>query len=144
LNKVVLHTAIDLLSRREHSIKELHNKLRLKDYVEEDINNVISYLLERDYLSEQRFTESVFRSRVNKGYGQQYIENELRQKGIMSSMISDVANELSVDWYQQALNTYSKKFNNTDIRDQKDKAKRIRFLQYRGFSLDEIYAVLNE
>jgi len=144
LDKAVLHTAIDLLSRREHSVKELVHKLRQKAYQEDETYAVIDYLIKQNYLSEQRFTESVFRSRCNKGYGQQYIENELRQKGIKQELINKIAIELSVDWYQLAHQAYSKKFNDSKICDQKDKAKRIRFLQYRGFSMDEIFSVIND
>ncbi|WP_206483813.1 regulatory protein RecX [Thalassotalea sp. G2M2-11] len=143
LNKALLHKAIDLLSRREHSIVELTNKLRQREYQADDIDTVISFLLDNDYLSEQRFAESVFRSRINKGYGRRYIETELQQKGVNSSIIALAEEQTDIDWYHQARQSYLKKFNGSDIKDQKDKAKRIRFLQYRGFSTDEIFSVLN-
>jgi len=124
-------------------VKELQQKLMQREFLLEDISPVIDYLLEEDYLSEQRYTESMFRIRVNKGYGKRYIENELSQKGISRSEIS-LANEAqSIDWYLQAELAYTKKFGQKDIFDQKDKAKRIRFLQYRGFSTDEIMTVVN-
>ncbi len=143
MDKALLHSAIDLLSRREHSIAELTNKLRQRSYQTDDIEQVITFLQENNYLSEQRFAESVFRSRINKGYGKRYIVAELQQKGVASHVISEAEEQAEVDWYQQAEQCYRKKFANSKIEDQKDKAKRIRFLQYRGFSTDEIFAVLN-
>jgi len=143
LNKAILHKSIDLLSRREHSIQELQQKLLQREFLLEDISPVIDYLLEEDYLNEQRYTESMFRLRVNKGYGKRYIENELSQKGINSSQISSANEVQSIDWYLQAELAYSKKFGQKEIIGQKDKVKRIRFLQYRGFSTDEIMTVVN-
>jgi regulatory protein len=59
-----------------------------------------------------------------------------------------------IDWYLQAELAYNKRFGiNTYIADsgngtldrkaeEKEQAKKIRFLQYRGFSIDEIMAVI--
>ncbi|GLX79637.1 regulatory protein RecX [Thalassotalea insulae] len=143
MNKTILHTAIDLLSRREHSVKEIVNKLRQRAYAQEEIEQVIEYLLSNNYLCEQRFAESVFRSRINKGYGKRYIENELKQKGLASALISETEEHAAIDWYELAQQSYHKKFGSSAIKDEKDKAKRIRFLQYRGFSTDEIFAAIN-
>ena len=138
MNKAILHTAVDLLSRREHSIKELKNKLLLRDYPPEDFDEIIDYLLEKNYLSNERFADSVIRQRINKGYGWRFIENELKQKGLDSETIMLAKQELSIDWYHQAETAYHKRLNHSAVIDNKDKAKRIRFLQYRGFSSDEI------
>ncbi|WP_286235042.1 regulatory protein RecX [Thalassotalea sediminis] len=144
MNKDILHTGIDLLSRREHSVKELKQKFLQRGYASEDFSDVIEFLVANQYLSEQRFTESVFRNRINKGYGAKYIEQELMQKGIDSTMINNVAEEMSVDWQEVATRVYDKKFGTTPITDDKNKAKRIRFLQYRGFASQEIFSLINE
>lgn len=143
LNKTVLHKGIDLLSRREHSVKELSNKLRIREYQEDEITEVLNFLVQEDYLNELRYTDSVYRTRKNKGYGKLYIENELSQKGIKQSMIAEVSDDLDIDWYQHAESVYQKRYKNIEIVDQKEKAKRIRFMQYRGFSSDEIFTVLD-
>ncbi|GAA5130358.1 regulatory protein RecX [Thalassotalea piscium] len=142
MNKTILHTAVDLLSRREHSIKELKNKLLLRDYPAEDFDEVINYLLEKNYLSNERFADSLIRQRINKGYGWRFIENELKQKGLDTSVILLAKEEHQVDWYELADSAYSKRFGCSPIESNKEKAKRIRFLQYRGFSNDEIITVL--
>jgi len=142
LNKAILHKGIDLLSRREHSVQELQNKLRIREFQEDEIAEVIDYLVSKDYLSEARFADSLYRTRMNKGYGKRFIENELAQKGIDQTEIKVAAENLEINWYQQAEQVYQKRFNNSEIIDQKDKEKRIRFMQYRGFSTDEIFTVL--
>lgn len=143
MNKEILHSAIGLLSRREHSINELTKKLKVKQYPLDDIAPVIEFLIENDYLSNIRFAESVIRNKVSRGYGWQYIKQELQQKGVTSDIYLSVLEEQSIDWYLQAQLAYEKRFGASEIIDQKDKAKRLRFLQYRGFSFDECLAALN-
>ena len=143
MKKEVLHSAIGLLSRREHSTKELMQKLSIRDFATDDIVPVIDYLLENDYLSHERFADCMFRSRVGKGYGWRYIENELSQKGVERSIIETLNENHQIDWYLQAELAYNKRyFANTNL-DQKDKAKRVRFLQYRGFTTDQIMSAIN-
>ena len=142
MNKTILHTAINLLSRREHSHKELIQKLLLRKFELEEINTVIDFLVDENYLSNERFAESVFRTRVSKGYGWLYIKNELSQKGVSSKIISQLKNNQQIDWYLQAELAYNKRFGTAAIIDQKDKAKRARFLQSRGFTSDEIFSIL--
>jgi len=142
LKNEILQRAVDLLSRREHSAKELANKLSVKGFSFDDIAPVIEYLQGKNYQSDERFSDSVLRSRMAKGYGWRYIQNELSQKGVSSSVIGDVLKNHQIDWYLQAELAYNKRFGETEFKDQKDKAKRIRFLQYRGFSTDEIMAAM--
>jgi len=142
LNKAILHKSIDLLSRREHSVQELQNKLRLREFQHDEITEVIDYLLVEDYLSELRFADCIYRARISKGYGKRFIVNELAQKGVNQTDIASAAENVEVDWYHQAEEVYNKRFKNIAIIDQKDKAKRIRFMQHRGFSSDELFAVM--
>jgi len=142
MNKEILHRAIALLSRREHSATELSNKLCQRGYEYDEVNPVILSLIEQDYISDERYADCVLRSRVNKGYGWRFVQNELSQKGVSSSIAQKVVKNHQIDWYLQAELAYNKRFGNSQIEDQKDKAKRIRFLQYRGFSNDEIMAAI--
>jgi regulatory protein len=142
-NEVILHTANDLLSRREHSRKELQQKLSLRDYSSDEIAAVLDYLKAEDYLSEERCAESVFRSRVTKGYGWHYIKNELAQTGVAGEFVQKLPRNYQIDWYLQAELAYNKRFGASLIKDQKDKAKRVRFMQQRGFSIDEIMTLLH-
>lgn len=142
MNKEVLHKAIDLLSRREHAVAELENKLKSKSFEYSDILEVIRFLLEKDYVSDRRYTETMIRSRTGKGYGWRYIKQELSHKGVTSALISEVVEELEIDWYAIAADAYQRKFSGKPIKDHKDKAKRIRFMQYRGFTSDIIFSVI--
>ncbi|WNC69440.1 regulatory protein RecX [Thalassotalea nanhaiensis] len=142
IKKDVKKSAYSLLARREHSQKELMQKLQLREFDAADIQVVLDALAEQDIQSDLRFGESMLRLRVAKGYGWIYIAAELKQKGLTSDIIAAVYASQQVDWFLQAEIAYEKRFNSTEITDAKDKAKRVRFLQYRGYSFEQINAVL--
>lgn len=143
IKKDVKKAAYSLLARREHSQKELSQKLRQREFALEDIAPVLQALEQHDIQSELRYGESQFRQRLSKGYGWTFIAAELKQKGLTSDIIAAVYQNQEVDWFYQAQIAYEKRFGDTDIVDQKDKAKRIRFLQYRGYSFEQISAAMN-
>ena len=144
--QTALHCGVGLLARREHSEFELRQKLSIREFAPDDIEGAIERLFEKDYLSDTRFAASTCRYRVNRGFGWRYIANELNQKGVCVLIIQKLQNNCEIDWYLQAELAYNKRFSNRGVNDlqavQKEKAKRIRFLQYRGFSTDEIFSVL--
>ncbi len=48
-----------------------------------------------------------------------------------------------IDWYELLQQLYSRRYRDIEPADQKERAKRMRFLQYRGFSFDLIRQVLS-
>ena len=162
MKKEILHRAINLLSRREHSHKELHQKLLNKDFSSDDILPVLADLCSKDYLSDERFAASLLRMRVDRGFGWLAIKSELNSKGVGATIINELSKNDEIDWYLQAELAYNKRFSTpliwcssfeeADSRSLKDKtyrlaikekAKRMRFLQYRGFTSDQIIRVLH-
>lgn len=146
--QTALHCGVGLLARREHSEYELRRKLNIREFPTDEIESAIERLLEKDYLSDTRFAQSTCRYRANRGYGWRYIANELKQKGVSSTIIQQLQKNCEIDWYLQAELAYNKRFGERSSVDspetQKEQAKKIRFLQYRGFSTDEIIAVVND
>lgn len=146
--QTALQCGVGLLSRREHSEVELRQKLNSREYLAQDIESAIEILLDKNYLSDTRFAQSTCRHRVNRGYGWRYIANELKQKGVCSTIIQQLQKNCEIDWYLQAELAYNKRFGESRVEapqmNQKEQAKRIRFLQYRGFSSDEIFTIVND
>ncbi|WP_211829164.1 regulatory protein RecX [Kistimonas asteriae] len=135
--------AMDLLSRREHSRKELWQKLRNRAETPEMLEVVLGTLEADRLLSDERFAESFVRSRVSRGLGPTRIKQELLQKGIAADLVSMQLEAFDEDWLQQAQDVNVKKFGTTPVKDPKEKAKRVRYLQYRGFHIDTILAVVD-
>lgn len=131
-------TAMYLLSRRDHGIHELQQKLSAKEYSSEDIEIAMKFCSEHGYLDDFRYAKSLVRQHIAKGHGKLRIVQALRYKRVSDSDIDSAFSEEEVDWYQLAKTVAVKKFNNEKAQDQKAYAKQVRFLQYRGFDFEQI------
>jgi regulatory protein len=137
------NSAIYSLAMREHSRYELTNKLLKKDFSEGvDLEKLLDGLEDSDYLSDRRFAESYIRSRVGQGKGRLRILNELKQRGVSTSIISNAMQESGVNWFDLVSCVREKKFGENIPVDYKEKTKQMRFLSGRGFDSEMIrYAV---
>ncbi len=137
VNPVDVRTkAMDLLARREHSRRELKQKL-LKRFGDGDlIDQQLDLLAEENLQSDARYAESFLRQRINRGYGPNRIRQEMRLKGISDTEMNAAMQEESPDWRALAVATFERKFGALPAQDLKEKARRIRFMEYRGFSRD--------
>ena len=124
--------AMKMLMRREHSKLELFQKLQVKGFDVETINGSISKLVKKNYQSDERFAEDFILMRFNQGKGPVRIATELKMKGINTFDLS------AFDWFELAKEIRQKKFGNQLSLDYKETAKQKRFLQSRGFNLDQI------
>jgi len=136
--------AVRLLSRREHSACELQQKLLQRGFEGVEIKQALDALEQGGWLSDQRFAETYVRMRQQKGFGPVRIAMELRERGVEDATIEQAVASSEVDWQTSLSEQYEKKFRNKTITDYADKAKRIRFLQYRGFSLQDIYRCIGD
>lgn len=130
--------AINLLSRREYSRHELYQKLIARTPSETYLLQLLDQLAQAGYQSDQRFTESFIRSRINRGLGQMRIERELKEKGIEQDLIEQ-GFTVEIDWFELAYECGLRKFRSLDLNDYKEKQKAFRYLAYRGFSMDQIH-----
>lgn len=132
---------MNILARRENSRKEVRDKLLKKfDPDAELLNAVLDKLVADDLLSDQRFSEAFVRWRVGKGQGPVRIRMELRERGVDGDV---VLRGCGVDWFALATKVAHKRFGESPAVDLKQRARRMRFLQYRGFSSEQIRAALN-
>lgn len=123
---------LKMLMRREHSRLELFQKLQTKGFDVDVVNNSISKLVEQNYQSDDRFSEEFIQMRFNQGKGPVKIASELKMRGVNTF-------DLSVfDWFQLAKEIRQRKFGDLSSLDFKETAKQKRFLQSRGFNIDQI------
>ena len=130
--------ALDLLSRREHSVLELSRKLRSKGAEEGWIDPLLERLVEEGWLSETRFAESFTRSRVAKGVGPYRIRRELQERGVAEYDIEQAIASFAADWERIAIMVKEKKFGTEPAEEFRERARQQRFLQYRGFTHEQI------
>ena len=134
--------ALDLLSRRDHSVHELSEKLRRQapDVDQDLLDQITSQLIELGYLSEQRYVEMLIRSRSVKGQGPARVRQELQLQRVDSELVSLSLEACEIDWFELARQVRERRFGLDDPGDdQKLRAKQQRFLYSRGFSSDQIH-----
>ena len=134
----IYHQAIRYLSYREYAIDELRLKLHKKFDSEREITQVIDRLLHEDLLCEHRYAESYIRARVNKGFGPLHIFRELLNRGIKKNIVDKALNESEIVWADEIFKVWNKKYKHLPVDDPQDKMLQWRFLQYRGFSHEQI------
>jgi regulatory protein len=94
---------MDLLARREHSLRELHNKLtkRFGDLplIHDLIHEETGRLRDERLQSDERFAEAYLHSRARRLYGPVRIKLELRERGISDTVIAATLKASDIDWH---------------------------------------------
>lgn len=135
---------MDLLARREHARGELAKKLTRKfSGLEELVETEIDKLANEGLQSDDRLAESFIRARAGRGQGPIKIRAELRGRGVPDETINLAMEAAEIDWFDVAAAAGRKKFGDAAPRDAKEKAKRSRFLQQRGFTFDQISSIFD-
>lgn len=135
--------AIEILARREHSVLELREKLLAREFPSDEVEQTLSALTADGLLSEQRFIDSFLASYTRRGHGPLWLRAELERRGIASAEIAaalasqEIAGQ-PVDWPAQARTVREKRFGPAQPLDYKERARQSRFLQYRGFSSEQV------
>ena len=135
--------AMDFLARREYGQHELIDKLSNKGFQRDVAESAVRTLTDEGLQSDQRFAESFVQSRVSQGKGPVRIRQDLSHRGIHSSAIELALEESGADWYALAREIRQKKFGRGSPGEFREKARQMRFLQYRGFEPDHIQAAFS-
>jgi regulatory protein len=133
---------MDLLARREHSLAELRTKLLAREFDADEVDEVIIRLSAEGLVSDERFAEAFVSSRVRKGQGPNRIRLELERRGVPGEFITICLSRGDIDWDTLARSVRTKKFGSGRIGDYREWARQAKFLQYRGFTSDQISNVL--
>lgn len=144
-NKVI-NSALNLLSYRQRSIKEMYTRLIQKGYDEEYVINAIEYCKERNYLDDKMYAESFIRDKTNlNGYGSIRIRFDLLSKGISKDIVDEVLNIDFAEEYSRAHELAQKRIKSYR-NDEKNAIyqKLGGFLQRKGYSYDVVSKVLKE
>ena len=132
--------ALRYLSAREHSRQELAQKLARHADEGEDIEGVLDWLRANNFLSDERFAESLANRRAAR-FGSSRILAELQRHGLGDAAVAELCEELTASEHERAWQVWQKKFA-APAADAADAARQMRFLQQRGFSHEAIKAVM--
>ncbi|MFY9315261.1 MAG: regulatory protein RecX [Burkholderiales bacterium] len=131
--------ALRLLARREHTRQELEGKLQPHAGSSEQLQSLISGLMQKNQLSEERYAEERAR-RLSRKYGAARIRQDLKAKGVPEELVARFSSP--EDELQKAKSILERKYR-TPAATREEKAKRMRFLQSRGFSSAVIFTLLS-
>jgi len=130
--------ALRLLVRREHSRAELARKLAPHAESSEALATLLDLLLSKKHQSDERFAEE--RARVlSRKFGAARIRQDLRARGVADEVIQRVSSDGELERARQIL---ERKYR-APAATREERAKRMRFLQGRGFSYEIITRLLS-
>jgi regulatory protein len=138
----LMTASIALLARREHSRAELEARLARRCDDHQLIQKTIERLQEQGLQSDERFCEQFVRYRIGQGKGPFVIRSDLRQKGLSDELITKHLNFDDAYWSEQSERVYQKKFGSRSVGDDRDRAKRLRFMVSRGFPAHLVYPLI--
>lgn len=134
--------AMDYLARREYGQAELKKKLATAGFTRDASERAVDQLTADGLQDDRRFAGSFVQARISKGKGPRHIQSELSQRGIDAGIINEALEESGTSWRELARKVREKKFGAALPADFREKARQLRFLQYRGFGPDEIQAAV--
>ena len=130
--------AVRLLARREHSRAELERKLAARGAPGELVDEVLESLAARRLQSDERYAEALVTSRVDRGQGPVRIRRELAERGVAAGLIDAALEGIDADWAQLARDTRQRRFGGEAPAEWNERVRQARFLEYRGFTSEQI------
>jgi regulatory protein len=128
-------TALGMLSRREHSRRDLKRKLTSRGIDADAADDAIEQLQRDSYQSDERFAEALVRHRAGSGHGPRYILSELGSHGIAAALVRPLLEEHDWDAIATAL-VLRKKASGVDP--ETLRRRLLGMLQRRGFEGDSV------
>ena len=137
--------ALQLLGRRELSVRQLRERLRDRDHSPEDVERAVALLLENRALDDARVAAAYVRTALAvKGRGRLRIRRELHAMGIESDVAAAALADAFGDVDERALikKALDKKLRGKKLTTTADRARVFQYLLRQGFSPATVTAVL--
>ena len=132
---------------QERCYKDVNNKLNSFSLIPEAREKILTYLIENNFINEERFAKSFARGKHNyKNWGKNRIIQELKFRDISQRIIQSALAELSEDDYLEKFNSLAEKHWSTinERKGPKKSKKFVDFLLRKGFESNLIFEKLNE
>ena len=140
--KEAYNRTLGLIARRDHSAAELRRKLTTRGYSGELCEQVLEQLQERGLQNDRTFAEEYIRSKVRRGFGPMKIAAELQQHAIDRDAVTGLLAEHDDQWLERCRDVMMRKYGRSAATDQRERGRRSRFLQQRGFSSSMVAKVI--
>lgn len=128
------------LARREYSACEASRRLLRKGVTPARVEEVMEKFVSEGLVSDQRFADSLVRTRVSRGQGPLLVRAELQRRGVAGEISNEVM--AGFEWRDIGQSAKIKRFGEGDPQDGREFDRQARFLAGRGFPIDIIFSVL--
>ena len=136
-----MQRALGLLTRREHSRKELTRKLVSRGVDAAEVEAAVDKLTGAGWQDDRRFAESLVRSRAANGYGPLHIRAELGTHDLPAEVRQSALDEFEGDWTEIARDLVERRF--ARIEDPRLRERKAGdYLLRRGFPSDVVRAAI--
>lgn len=132
---------------QERCYKEVEEKLHGYTKNSSEKEDILTYLIENNYINEERFAQSFVRGKHNyKFWGKIRIVNELKFRNISSRNIETALKEITQATYLENFHRLAEKHWNgiTERKGQKRNKRFVDFLLRKGYETGLIYEKLHE
>ena len=153
----MMNKALDLLSMRDYSRRELSDKLVTKAWekkeqkdmdlgsLKQQASDICDRLEELGLLNEERFARSYVDELLRRKHlSKRGLKTALIQKGVQRDIIETVLEEVDIDPVEQVRELLATKFKNRDFSDEKQKTRTVNALLRLGYRYNEIHAAMGE
>lgn len=135
--KSAFEKAIDYISSRMHTKKELSDKLLKKGYTKEVIIEALRKLEDYGYVNDELFAKQFINE--NNKYSKKILSNKLRQKGIECDIIDKFLSDKGQETEEYLCDKYVQKYlKSKKVNDSASKQKLYASIARRGFDFDLI------
>ena len=146
MNDILLNKAATYASRCEHCESEVREKLVAWGGSNEEVNEIIAYLIEECYIDNQRYANSYTKDKFRfNHWGKYKISMMLRSKDIDSETIEEALGQIDEEEYLEKLQQILKdKLRSLKYSSEYEKkGKLFKFAQSRGFESSAISKVID-
>ncbi|MCX7832625.1 MAG: RecX family transcriptional regulator [Ignavibacteria bacterium] len=140
--------AYKYLSYKQRTEQELRNKLQNSKISKKNIEKIIRFFREHNFINDESYVKSLIVSEVSKKpKGKKLLKAKLKQKGISEEIINSAISRYVSEDIEEAnaktlLEKYLKKIKKYPL--EKQKQKSYRYLISRGFEYDTVSNILKE
>ena len=130
------------LARRDFSRAELAERLRRRGIESGEVETTLDALVAAGYLSDARYAQAVVRQKSG-GYSRRAIAETLKARGVAAEVAATAVEAGDIDDQDALRALWNKRFGAAP-KDERERARQVRFLQSRGFALSAVLKLLRE
>lgn len=140
--RTVKERAIAYLARREYSRSELAQKLTAAGAARDEVDAALDELATQGYLSDERYAQALVRQK-SATMSRRALAETLKAKGVAAEIAREALASDETDDATTLVALWRRRFGRAPA-DDRERARQVRFLQSRGFSLSAILKLLRD